>query len=375
MRQVKWVVAIAAITTLWPAWAPAEDQDMAQQIADSLRTSGQLVDYSIGVKYENGSAWLIGRVANEQQRQQALALAQQMPSVWQVIDKLDVKPSQSSAVRSAPTVRFNMPSANEAAVEVVHPEQGADPNAGMVNLAQHQGQAVDSDPNAGATQSQAPQRRAVRGQKTVAARSYNNPGDPLAQSSSAQFVPSASRRFAGEPNYPMQGRPVASNRSAAARGPAANGDVTQVTQLEAAPGMQMQMQPMVGGPEAGNCPPSYRVAGGPPASPVGFHRGPRGVAPYGPGAMGGPAMGGCVGGACTGPAYEGPQMPNYAWPSYASSPNYAAVTYPRQYSPTAWPYIGPFYPYPQVPLGWRKVALEWDDGWWYLDFYDKHHHH
>ena len=30
--------------------------------------------------------------------------------------------------------------------------------------------------------------------------------------------------------------------------------------------------------------------------------------------------------------------------------------------------LGPFYPYPQVPLGWRKVALEWDDGWWMLDF-------
>ena len=40
----------------------------------------------------------------------------------------------------------------------------------------------------------------------------------------------------------------------------------------------------------------------------------------------------------------------------------------KQYSPTAWPYIGPFYPYPQVPLAWRKVSLEWDDGWWFLDF-------
>ena len=62
----------------------------------------------------------------------------------------------------------------------------------------------------------------------------------------------------------------------------------------------------------------------------------------------------------------------YAWPSYASHPNYAAVTYPKQYSASAWPYIGPFYPYPQVPLGWRKVTLEWDDGWWFLDFKDRH---
>jgi len=66
--------------------------------------------------------------------------------------------------------------------------------------------------------------------------------------------------------------------------------------------------------------------------------------------------------------FDQPYMPNYAWPSYAAYPNYAAVTYPKQYSPTAWPFIGPFYPYPQVPLGWRKVTLEWDDGWWMLDF-------
>jgi len=69
--------------------------------------------------------------------------------------------------------------------------------------------------------------------------------------------------------------------------------------------------------------------------------------------------------------YDHPNMPAYAWPSYASYPNYAALTYPQQYSPTAWPYIGPFYPYPQVPLGWRKVTLEWDDGWWMLDFTSK----
>lgn len=69
--------------------------------------------------------------------------------------------------------------------------------------------------------------------------------------------------------------------------------------------------------------------------------------------------------------YDHPSMPGHAWPSYAAYPNYAAVTYPKQYSPTAWPYIGPFYPYPQVPLGWRKVTMEWDDGWWFLDFKNK----
>jgi len=71
------------------------------------------------------------------------------------------------------------------------------------------------------------------------------------------------------------------------------------------------------------------------------------------------------------PRYDSPNLPNYAWPGYSAHPNYAALTYPQQYSPSAWPYIGPFYPYPQVPLGWRKISLEWDDGWWFLDFTDK----
>lgn len=74
--------------------------------------------------------------------------------------------------------------------------------------------------------------------------------------------------------------------------------------------------------------------------------------------------------AMPGARYDQPNLPNYAWPGYGASPNYASVAYPRQYSPQAWPYMGPFYPYPQAPLGWRKVTLEWHDGWWFLDFDD-----
>ncbi|MCP4784298.1 MAG: BON domain-containing protein [Fuerstiella sp.] len=70
-------------------------------------------------------------------------------------------------------------------------------------------------------------------------------------------------------------------------------------------------------------------------------------------------------------AYSNPQLPKHAWPSYAQYPNSAAISYPKQYSASAWPYIGPFYPYPQVPMGWREVSLEWDDGHWQLDFEKK----
>jgi hypothetical protein len=101
---------------------------------------------------------------------------------------------------------------------------------------------------------------------------------------------------------------------------------------------------------------------------------PAAYSPNGPGSTMGPSPAGHVPGAMgQSVSHDNPQLPGYAWPSYAASPNYAALTYPKQYSASAWPYIGPFYPYPQVPLGWRKVTLEWDDGWWFLDFKDGKH--
>ena len=72
--------------------------------------------------------------------------------------------------------------------------------------------------------------------------------------------------------------------------------------------------------------------------------------------------------------YDRPYLPNYAWPSYAAYPNYAQVCYPKQYSANAWPYIGPVYPYPQVPLGWREVTLKWHDGTWRMDYNDGTYH-
>jgi hypothetical protein len=61
-----------------------------------------------------------------------------------------------------------------------------------------------------------------------------------------------------------------------------------------------------------------------------------------------------------------PRMPPYAWPTYAPYNNYSRVAYPEAYPWQSWPFIGPMYPFPKVPLGWRAVKLEWDDGyWWY----------
>ena len=68
------------------------------------------------------------------------------------------------------------------------------------------------------------------------------------------------------------------------------------------------------------------------------------------------------------PAYDmtGPKMPPYAWPTYAPYPNFSRVAYPEAYPYNAFPFIGPYYPFPKVPLGWRSVKLEWEDGHWYL---------
>jgi len=56
--------------------------------------------------------------------------------------------------------------------------------------------------------------------------------------------------------------------------------------------------------------------------------------------------------------YSQPNMPANAVPMYA----------PNQSSAGAWPYNGPFQPYPQCPLGWRKVTMYWDEGLWKIDF-------
>lgn len=66
------------------------------------------------------------------------------------------------------------------------------------------------------------------------------------------------------------------------------------------------------------------------------------------------------------PDMQAPPLPAYAWPTYAPYNNYSRVGYPQAYPYNAFPFIGPYYPFPKVPLGWRKVVLEWEDGHWYI---------
>jgi hypothetical protein len=66
------------------------------------------------------------------------------------------------------------------------------------------------------------------------------------------------------------------------------------------------------------------------------------------------------------PSMQPPPMPPYAWPTYAPYNNLSRVAYPNAYPYEQWPFIGPMYPFPRVPLGWRSVSLTWEDGhWWF----------
>lgn len=105
---------------------------------------------------------------------------------------------------------------------------------------------------------------------------------------------------------------------------------------------------------------------GPVASPV-----PMGIMPAQNGMNGGPVvepapLGGVGMEGPVGASPHAPPLPPYAWPTYAPHNNLSRVAYPETYPYNAFPYIGPFYPFPKVPPGWRSVKLEWEDGHWWM---------
>jgi hypothetical protein len=307
MRRLLTGFVVAVVTAVVPALALANNQQVAEEIASRLKTSGQMSDYKIGVKYQNGTAWLHGHVASAEQMKAALRLTFKTGSVDRVVNQLTIAPSETAQPELARTNASE--SGNRVTATAYNPlrEQNAPAVANArrpqkTSLLMRLEAATRRKPKAEAPTQPLPVRTAV----------------PVTDDQLQNTKQSTIRQVAAEEPQEM---PAPKHARPAAR----------VAMMQ--PGPQGPVEP-----------------GGAP------------MPMYQPGAaQAGPA-----------PArYDQPCMPNYAWPSYAAYPNFAAVTYPKQYSPTAWPYIGPFYPYPQVPLGWRKVTLEWDSGWWFLDFKDQ----
>jgi len=366
MRRSLIGMVVAAATALVPLLALAGNQEVAEQVAKTLRSSGQLHDYKIGVKYQDGTAWLKGQVTSEEQARAALAVASQVPGVTRVKNELSVAAAQPAAMEPTAGSRIQFGRENFQAGRL---------QAASGAFAPEQISRVSSSGAAGGW---------VAG--TLDASSMQRLQDAQ-QTALAQPVPTSFTQVPASPVMATEG-PTVANRAPVQAPTQAQAPVQARTQAQAPVQAPTQAQVPVQAPAQSNSARSLRPVAvartQPPvvaqqaetASPPSYPMMAMAGAPIGvPIAMAAAAMP-CRGGApCASgvaPArHDQPNMPGYAWPSYASYPNYAAVTYPRQYSPTAWPYIGPFYPYPQVPLGWRKVTLEWDDGWWMLDFKDK----
>ena len=293
-------------------------EDIAKSVAVRLRDSGSLDGYRVKVRAKQGTVWLEGEVSDAKNIAAAVGLAESTAGVERVVNRLAVA-SQASGRQS----------------NLALPQRAWD-DAGV----------------------QQPRQQMVAAKKLP-----NTPNAEYASSETQQVA------WANEDMLrPEVGRPAVPPRMAATPRPMRMSSSTPVQPV----GMRsMSRQEMISGEQV--VPGSMRFYEGAAQVPTEASTPPAGMpgmAPGGPRPMG--AAG--VGAPPIPMRGDGPNMPNYAWPSYASYPNYAALQYPTQYSPAAWPYIGPFYPYPQVPLGWRRVSLEWDDGWWYVDFDERHVH-
>ena len=96
MRRILTGFAVAAAVAAIATLALAGNQDVADQVAQELRASGQMSGYKIGVKCQNGTVWLRGSVANEEQMNAALKLAFQTPGVARVVNELNIAPAAAA---------------------------------------------------------------------------------------------------------------------------------------------------------------------------------------------------------------------------------------------------------------------------------------
>lgn len=444
--------------------APADDQSIVQQIRDRLaakQQAGELKNFNINIRVQEGTVWMEGSVSNNQQRMGALSVAQYVPGVKQVVNDLSITPNNETAAIQQATpigpwttaqpglVRERLQGSKRALVQALarlkpkgtqrisqNPARRSLPGI-LANRSQAEGTSVAT----GQAEIPGPQRTSGRRQrrlvpflKKIAQLTTRTPVSGPPQQ---QLVPANAERTAARQPVPAAApisiaamptnaslsvqqlnatsqTQTATTQPSAQSAPAQPSVQQQVAVTQKQPPTTTTSIPITQGPRQAAAtqvmaaatattisvrPPLQRRAEAipvipvatavtipvvPPRSagrtsmiPVAFA--PAGLAVRQAGAIATPVAVGRpdaryipVDANGVSPArYDHPTLPAHAWPSYASYPNYGALTYPQQYSASAWPYIGPFYPYPQVPLGWRKVTLEWDDGWWFLDFKSK----
>jgi hypothetical protein len=339
-------------------WTFAGNQEVAEQIAANLKDSGQMRGYKIGVKYQDGTAWLKGQVTDREQMDNALKLVFKTPGVTRVVNNLtiaskdvatetravakDTEAIQTSSIepilKIAPA-KEEGPSLQQASGAIAA-EQRNRPVVQEMRKPQIEASAVVVQPERSSIQE-----RLVSNFTPAEARDIN-----VIALQEPTVAPSAASKSTAR-SKAVQTMPVEAPVAQSTPAPMA----MPVQAIAQQPTVPQTVAPRSAKPLAM----AYmRTAQNTPL-PIGAQPNVQQQQQAGPIPAGNSAV-----------RYDHPNVPCYAWPTYAAHPNYAAVTYPKQYSPTCWPYIGPFYPYPQVPLGWRKVTLEWHDGWWNLDFDD-----
>ena len=355
-----------------------ENQKVAEDIAKSMRGK---IQGDVNIEYKDGVATLSGSVADPKLKEKASAIVGKVEGVSRVDNRLNiVDKNRRSTAKTAeqPASRGGVVSANHEAggqrssrVQQVNGEVAAAPATNNQEIAEQIGAALTSanldgydiqiryqngtamlDGSVGTQAERANASRVVSsipGVRSVANRlaCSEEPARPVArqgQMGPGQMGPAGP--YGQVPNAQGQYGPPR-QYGPGPQGPGPQGPGPQGN-IAAAGYNQPGGGPMPGQPMPGAGMP--QMAGAMPMAP--------GAPPsYGHGGMGASQA-----------VYNNPSLPDYAWPSYAQYPNSAAVNYPTQYSASAFPYIGPFYPYPQVPLGWRDATLRWDDGQWNLMF-------
>jgi osmotically-inducible protein OsmY len=327
---------------LEPTPADVDSRKIAQRIIGELRDEmeqGNLRGFSVDVKVDDGVVWLKGRVASRAQKALALDIARNACGVKTVVDDLkiraDAPPVRTAEFELTPEKLLTATNREEA--------DGADDGQDADELANEVARRLRKQKDLG--------RLKGFGVDVTVNDAVVWLSGHVANREQMQLVLDQARYVPGVKQVVNDLR-IGTSNVAATSGAAVVAPSTYSPPAMLNPGMGSGGQmPLAFAPAR---PANYQI---PPGSSY---------QPGTPMPMANPGVG-------IAPArFDHPMMPGYAWPSYASYPNYGAVTYPRQHSASAWPYIGPFYPYPQVPLGWRKVTLEWDDGWWMLDFKNRH---
>lgn len=403
----KWVLSLGLAAALAPGLslthattaqaAETSNQQLADHAAQALRAA-KLSGFDIGIEVQDGVCVLQGKIGSNEQKAMASKAVSQVPGIRQVDNRLKIEERTIQPVSgqqtgggveranfmgfgskqpaAAPSGPQNQKTAESIAAAIKQSgirghnldlkfSNGVATLDGTVAAPQHVGQLTQ-------VVSRVPGVRQVENHLNVAGqRPASRPSSPnqmvaeqiagaLAQSGlSTSDIEvrynngtATLRGIVGHPQAAAAAEEIASQ----VPGVQAVSNQIQVAARPQAPIQQVSFQdpgmpPGAGGPM-------------PPMAPPGMAPGMPGMGMPGMG-MQGPMHGGR---GQSHMAYDMPHLPAYSWPTYSSYPNYASLQYPTQYSASAWPYIGPFYPYPQVPLGWRKVELEWDDGYWNLNF-------